>query len=123
MLTVNDLLTMYVGAASQHALRTTSVPREEAVSFDEKIVAYWSQLDPTLMGATDSLDRHGLLIRRHTHSTWAVTSPPSHACPPNEHTSRPSKTPGRGFAHTWHPENTGQCHSTHHTYTDHGRPR
>ena len=28
MQTVNDLLTMYVGAASQHALRTTFVPFE-----------------------------------------------------------------------------------------------
>ena len=44
MQTVNDLLTMYVGAASQHALRTTFVPLEEAVSFDKEIVAYWSQL-------------------------------------------------------------------------------
>ena len=44
MQTVNDLLTMYVGAASQHALRTTFVPFEEAVSFDNEIGAYWSQL-------------------------------------------------------------------------------
>ena len=44
MQTVNDLLTMYVGAASQHALRTTFVPKEEAVSIDKEIVAYWSQL-------------------------------------------------------------------------------
>ena len=42
--TVNDLLTMYVGAASQHALRTTFVPYEEAVRFDNEIVACWSQL-------------------------------------------------------------------------------
>ena len=32
------VLTMYVGAASQHALRTTFVPKEEAVSFDNEIV-------------------------------------------------------------------------------------
>ena len=44
MQTVNDLLTMYVGAASQHALRTTFVRREEAVSFDKETVSYWSQL-------------------------------------------------------------------------------
>ena len=44
MQTVNDLLTMYVGAASQHALRTTFVPKGEAVSFDNEIVLYWSQL-------------------------------------------------------------------------------
>ena len=35
---------MYVGAASQHALRTTFEPYEEAASFDNEIVAYWSQL-------------------------------------------------------------------------------
>ena len=35
---------MYVGAASQHALRTTFVQLEEAVSFDNEIVAFWSQL-------------------------------------------------------------------------------
>ena len=44
MQTVNDLLTMYVGAASQDALRTTFVPEAEALSFDTEIVAYWSQL-------------------------------------------------------------------------------
>ena len=44
MQTVKDLLTMYVGAASQHALRTTFVPKEEAVSFDSEIVLHWSQL-------------------------------------------------------------------------------
>ena len=44
MQTDNDLLTMYVGAASQHALRTTFVPLEEAVSFDNEIVSYWSQI-------------------------------------------------------------------------------
>ena len=42
--TENDLLTMYVGAASQHALRTTFVPKEEAASFDNEIAFYWSQL-------------------------------------------------------------------------------
>ena len=44
MQTVNALLTAYVGAASQHALRTTFVPEEEAKSFDAEIVAYWTQL-------------------------------------------------------------------------------
>ena len=36
MQTVNALLTAYVGAASQHALRTTFVPEEEAKSFELK---------------------------------------------------------------------------------------
>ena len=44
MQTVNDMLTMYGGAASQHALRTTFVPREEAINLDKEIVSYWSQL-------------------------------------------------------------------------------
>ena len=44
MQTVNDLHTMCVGAASQHALRTTFLAQEEAVSFDNEIASYWSQL-------------------------------------------------------------------------------
>ena len=55
MQTVNDLLTMYVGAASQHALRTTFVPETAALSFDTEIVAYWSRLagrDVTLRCST-----------------------------------------------------------------------
>ena len=44
MQTVNDLLTLYVGAASQQPLRRTFIPEEEAKSFDAEIVAYWSQL-------------------------------------------------------------------------------
>ena len=44
MQTVNDLLTMHVGAASQHALRTTFVREEEDVSCENEIVAFWSQL-------------------------------------------------------------------------------
>ena len=40
MQTVNDLLTIYLGTASQHALRTTLVPEEEAASFDNEIVFY-----------------------------------------------------------------------------------
>ena len=44
MQTVNDLLTMYVGDGSRHALRMTFVPETEADSFDAEIVAFWSQL-------------------------------------------------------------------------------
>ena len=39
MQTVNDLVTMYVGAASQHDLRMTFVPEAEAKSFDAEVVA------------------------------------------------------------------------------------
>ena len=79
MQTVNDLLTMYVGAASQHALRTTFVPCEEAVSFDSEIVAYWSQLAgrdvasplfhlPLRMGGL----RVGSAVQRYAASPWTA---------------------------------------------------
>ena len=42
--TVNDLLSMYVGAASQHALRMSFVPEQEAHNFDRQVVTYWSHL-------------------------------------------------------------------------------
>ena len=35
--TVNDLLTMYVGAASQHVLRMSFVPEQEAQNFDRQV--------------------------------------------------------------------------------------
>ena len=79
MQTVNDLLTMYVGAASQHALRTTFVPFEEAVSFDREIVAYWSQLGgrdvssplfhlPLRMGGLGV----GSAVQRHAAAPWTA---------------------------------------------------
>ena len=37
-------LSMYVGAACQHALRMTFVPEAEAKSFDTEVVPFWSQL-------------------------------------------------------------------------------
>ena len=42
--TVNDLLTMYVGAASQHVLRMNFVPEQEAQNFDRQVITYWSRL-------------------------------------------------------------------------------
>ena len=42
--TVNDLLSMYVGAASQHVLRMSFVPEHEAKTFDTEVTAFWSQL-------------------------------------------------------------------------------
>ena len=42
--TVNDLLTMYVGAASQHVLRMSFVPEQEAQNFDRQVITYWSRL-------------------------------------------------------------------------------
>ena len=42
--TVNDLLTMYVGAASQHVLRMSFVPEQEAHNFDREVMTFWSHL-------------------------------------------------------------------------------
>ena len=42
--TVNDLLTMYVGAASQHVLRMSFVSEQEAHNFDRHVVTFWSHL-------------------------------------------------------------------------------
>ena len=41
--TVNDL-TMYVGAASQHVLRMSFVPEQEAQNFDRQVLTFWSRL-------------------------------------------------------------------------------
>ena len=42
--TVNDLLSMYVGAASQHALRMSFIPEQEAQNFDRQVLTFWSRL-------------------------------------------------------------------------------
>ena len=42
--TVNDVLSMYVGAASQHMLRMSFVPEQEAKNFDTQVTAFWSHL-------------------------------------------------------------------------------
>ena len=42
--TLNDLLTMYVGAASQHVLRMSFVPEQETRNFDRQVITYWSRL-------------------------------------------------------------------------------
>ena len=42
--TVNDLLTMYVGAASQHVLRLSFVLEQEAQNFDRQVITCWSRL-------------------------------------------------------------------------------
>ena len=41
---VNDVLTMCVGAASQHVLRMSFVPEQEAHNFDRQVMTFWSHL-------------------------------------------------------------------------------
>ena len=42
--TVNDLLTVYVGPASQYVLRMSFVPEEEAPNLDTQVIVFWSHL-------------------------------------------------------------------------------
>ena len=41
---VNNLPTMYVRAASQHVLRISFVPEQEASNFDRQVTTFWSHL-------------------------------------------------------------------------------
>ena len=79
MQTVIDLITMYVGAASQHELRTTFVPYEEAANFDNEIEAHWSKLAgrdvasplfhlPLRMGGLGV----GSAVQRHAAAPWTA---------------------------------------------------
>ena len=43
---VNDSLTMYVGAASQHVLRMSFVPEQEARNFDRQVTSFRSRVIP-----------------------------------------------------------------------------
>ena len=44
MQTVVGLLTMYVGAASQHVLRMSFVSEQEAQNFARQVMTFWSRL-------------------------------------------------------------------------------
>ena len=41
---MNDLLTIDVGAASQHVLRVSFVPEQQARNFDRQVTSFWSHL-------------------------------------------------------------------------------
>ena len=41
---VNDLLTMCVGAPSQHVLRMNFLPKQETRNFDRQVATFWSHL-------------------------------------------------------------------------------
>ena len=43
-LNAHTLLTMYVGAASQHVLRMSFVPEQEARNFDRQVTTFWFHL-------------------------------------------------------------------------------
>ena len=71
--TVNDLLTMYVGAASQHVLRMSFVPEQEAQNFDRQVLTFWSR-DITLQLFFLPLKLGGFgvgsAVQRHAAAPW-----------------------------------------------------
>ena len=83
--TVNDLLTMYVGAASQHVLRMSIVPEQEAQNFDRQVMTFWSRLMhrdiasplfflPLKLGGLGV----GSAVQRHAAAPWRVAVDHSH---------------------------------------------
>ena len=75
--TVNDLLTLCVGAASQHVLRMSFVPEREARTFDTEVIGFGSQLiqrDATspLFHLPLKLGRLGVgsAVQRHAAAPW-----------------------------------------------------
>ena len=68
---VNDLLTMYVGAASQHVLRTSFVPEQEARNFDRQVMTFWSRpintMSPLHYFFYPSV---GCAVQRHAAAPW-----------------------------------------------------
>ena len=73
----SDLLTMYVGAASQHVLRMSFVPEQEAHNFDRQVTTFWSSLiqrDVTspLFFLTLKLEGLGVgsAVQRHAAAPW-----------------------------------------------------
>ena len=74
---VNDLLTMFVGAASQHVLHMSFVPEQEAHNFDGQVMTFWSHLiqrDITspLFSPLLKLVRPGVgsVVQRHAAAPW-----------------------------------------------------
>ena len=65
---VNDLLTMYVGDASQHVLRMSFVPEQEALNFDRQVTSVWSRLNQRDIASP--LFFLSSAVQRHAASPW-----------------------------------------------------
>ena len=72
--TVNDLLTMCVGAASQHVLRMSFVSEQEAHNFDRQVMAFWSRFMHRDITSPLPLKLGGLgvgsAVQRHAAAPW-----------------------------------------------------
>ena len=80
--TLNDLLTMFVGAASQHVLRMSFVHEQEAQNFDRQVITFWSRLmhrDITSPLFFLPLQLGGLgvgsVVQRHAAAPWRAWQP------------------------------------------------
>ena len=100
---------MYVGAASQHLLRMSFVPKQEAKIFDTEVTTFWSQFIQrdaltVILFATQAWEtrywlscpaaRCGTMARLaighpNTHGDHSVPSPRHHDCEPNLFNSKP----------------------------------
>ena len=63
------LLTMYVGAASQHVLRISFVPEQETRNFDRQVTTFWSRCFFLLfklgeLGVGSAVQRHAAALWR-----------------------------------------------------------
>ena len=74
---VNDLLTMYVGEASQHVLRMSFLPEQEAQNFDRQVTTFWSHfiqrdIAPPLIFLPLKLGGLGVgsAVQRHAAAPW-----------------------------------------------------
>ena len=90
---------MYVGAASQHVLRMSFVPEQEAKNFDTQVTAFWSQLiqrDATYplflaIGCPNNYGCHP--IPRHRQPFHLRTKSPCSACSIANNTLATTKLP------------------------------
>ena len=115
MQTVNDLLTMYVRAASQHVLRMSFVPEQEVRYFDKQVTIFWSQIiqreitsplffpllelgglgvccavDHPHVNGNNPVNGYGLSLRSNTTTTSSTSTTPNHTFPTNELTHLPN---------------------------------
>ena len=74
---------MYVGAASQHVLRMSFVPEQEAQNFDRQVITYWSRLmhrdiaSPLYLLPLKLVGlRVGSAVQRHAAAPWRAWQSP-----------------------------------------------
>ena len=137
--TVNDLLTMYVGAASQHVLRMSFVSEQEAQNFDRQVITFWSRLmhrdiaSPLFflplklggLGVGSAVQRHAAapwrawqsiipLFKFNTTTTCPTHSTPIHPLPTNKQTHLPTQTTWSSPSSPNHPKETSLYHPKEH---------